>query len=86
MTAKEAIEVIKVAIAEVEWEYPLDYAAAFDEAVEALEKQVPKMPARSERQIRYCEVWKCPNCGFEWSSRVVDYCYRCGQAIDWSEV
>ena len=33
MTAKEAIEVIKVAIAEVEWEYPLDYAAAFDEGI-----------------------------------------------------
>lgn len=33
MTAKEAIEVIKVAIAEVEWEYPLDYAEAFDELV-----------------------------------------------------
>lgn len=37
MTPKEAIELIKIARAEVEWEYPLDYAAAFDKAIEALQ-------------------------------------------------
>jgi hypothetical protein len=37
MTNKEAIDTIKHAIAEVEWTYPMDYAAAFDKAVEALE-------------------------------------------------
>lgn len=36
MTNKEAIDIIKVARAEVEWEYPMDYAAAFDKAIEAL--------------------------------------------------
>lgn len=36
MTAKEAIETIKVAISEVEWNYPMDYAVAFDIAIEAL--------------------------------------------------
>lgn len=54
-------------------------------AVEAIEKRVPKKPIKSDREIRYCEVWKCPSCGFEWSTRVVDFCYKCGQAIDWSE-
>jgi hypothetical protein len=38
MTNKEAIEIIKAARAEVEWEYPMEYAAAFDKAIEALEK------------------------------------------------
>lgn len=38
MTNKEAIEIIKVAIAEVEWNYPLDYVIAFEKAIEALEK------------------------------------------------
>lgn len=52
---------------------------------EALEKQIPKQPIKSDNEIRYCEVWKCPSCGFEWSSRVVDFCYKCGQYIDWSE-
>ena len=36
MTNKEAIETIKIALAEVEWEYPMDYAAAFEMASEAL--------------------------------------------------
>lgn len=39
MTNEEAIETIKMAISQVEWEYPLDYAAAFDMAIEALKKQ-----------------------------------------------
>jgi hypothetical protein len=39
MTPTEAIEIIKIAKAEVEWNYPLDYQLAFDEAIKALEKQ-----------------------------------------------
>ena len=39
MTISEAIEIIKVARAEVEWEYPMDYAAAFDVAIECMEKE-----------------------------------------------
>lgn len=50
----------------------------------AMEKQIPKRPKRSKREIRYCEVWECPRCGFEWSTRIVVFCYKCGQAIDWS--
>ena len=30
MTENEAIKVIEIAIAEVEWDYPLDYAVAFE--------------------------------------------------------
>ena len=36
MTEKEAIKVIEIAIAEVEWDYPLDYAVAFETAIKAL--------------------------------------------------
>jgi hypothetical protein len=39
MTSEEAIEIIKVARAEVEWECPIEYAAAFDKAIEALERE-----------------------------------------------
>ena len=39
MTNQEAIETIKIAIAEVEWNYPMDYSIAFDMAITALEKQ-----------------------------------------------
>ena len=40
MTNKEAIEIIKIAIAEVEWDYPLDYTIAFEKAIEALRKEI----------------------------------------------
>lgn len=51
---------------------------AFNLAISALEKQIPKKPK---------SVF-CPQCGEEftdddcWSS---DYCRNCGQAIDWEE-
>jgi len=38
MTVKEAIEIIKIAKAEVEWNYPMDYAIAFDIAIDCMEK------------------------------------------------
>ena len=78
MTNKEAIETIKIAIAEVEWEYPMDYAAAFETAIEALEKQVPKKPVKLN----------CPRCrfnGIDNSWWVFTYCPECGQRIDWGE-
>ena len=43
MKPQEAIETIKIALAEVEWEYPMDYAAAFETAIEALEKTEVKI-------------------------------------------
>ena len=36
MKPQEAIEIMKIAISEVEWNYPMDYAAAFETAIEAL--------------------------------------------------
>ena len=36
MTKQEAIETIGIAIAHVEWVYPMDYAVALDMAIEAL--------------------------------------------------
>lgn len=38
MTPQEAIETINIAMAEVEWDYPMDYTVAFEKAIEALEK------------------------------------------------
>ena len=40
MTPQEAIETIKIAISEVEWDYPMDYTVAFEEAIKALEEQM----------------------------------------------
>lgn len=39
MTNTEAIQTLKLMQAQVEWDYPMDYAAAIDEAIKALEAQ-----------------------------------------------
>ena len=36
MTNEEAITILRRAVAEVEWEYPMEIAAAIDKAIEAL--------------------------------------------------
>lgn len=33
MKPQEAIGIMKIAISEVEWEYPMDYPVAFEEAI-----------------------------------------------------
>lgn len=53
MTEQEAISIIKTAIAEIEWEYPMDYVVAFDVAIKAMEKA--KDPDR-------VKVVRCADC------------------------
>ena len=38
MTNQEAIDILKRAVAQVEWDYPMEIAAAIDKAIEALQK------------------------------------------------
>lgn len=93
MTYEEAIKTIKIAKAEVEWNYPMDYVIAFDKAIEALEKQIPKKPVNIEDKM-----WGCPICSNhllrKWreyptelmpKSLGLPHCTSCGQAIDWSD-
>lgn len=89
MTPKEALESIKIAIAEVEWNYPLNYAVAFETTIEALEKQIPKKVLKSGKYNFLCPF--CKSC----LDLTVDdvnvygmtqrHCDNCGQALDWSE-
>ena len=87
MTPEEAIGIVKCAIGEVEWNYPMDYAIAFETAIEALEKQIPKKPIPAEEQnIRYVMKYTCPSCGkYFTGTGIADCCYHCGQALDWRE-
>lgn len=80
MTNEEAINTIKTAIAEVEWYYPMDYAIAFEIAISALEKQIPKKPDLDGGIY-------CPCCLHEFKENydTTSYCPNCGQAIDWSD-
>lgn len=86
MTAKEAIQTIEAAKAEVEWNYPLDYAAAFEMAIEALEKRMPKKPVTEKDKVIFGIVCgRCPECDSAVYSTTNLYCHNCGQALDWSE-
>ena len=95
MTYEEAIKTIKIAIAEVEWNYPMEYAIAFEKAIEALEKQqTTKYKHLGTRLTHWgkCrhDKFMCETCGFikEFTNNHTSqyqYCPSCGQAIDWSD-
>ena len=94
MTPEEAIKTIQVAVAEVEWNYPMNYAIAFETAIEALEKQVPKKPIIDKANLTDFQTFHCPSCDKkiisrldgEWiAGRLQKYCDNCGQALDWSD-
>ena len=56
-------------------------------AIQALEKQIPKKPIKSEKQvIRYVNTYYCPICklGFT-GTGIAKWCYHCGQKLDWSD-
>lgn len=62
-------------------------------AIEALEKQIPKKPKKKEEN-QYSAFYDCPCCGGYLVSEIdgelcggqeYKYCYRCGQALDWSD-
>lgn len=60
MTNQEAIDTIKVALGQVEWDYPMDYAAAFDMAIKALKKQDDPDRVKVVR-CRDCRFWEPEN-------------------------
>ena len=80
MTPEEAIRVIEVAKAECEWNAPLDYQTAFDVALKALKKQIPRKPQEGNVHI----VYLCPNCGS--LDYTLPYCKYCGQHLSFKEV
>lgn len=86
MNYEEAIKTIKIAKADVEWNYPMDYQEAFDIAIDCIDKQIPKKPIeKDEGWIR----WFCPTCNSQVGAvmeRKYHFCDECGQAIDWKEV
>lgn len=59
-----------------------------DAAISALEKQIPKKPINLDTEHRNL-LRRCPSCNAcivqNLSELKIDYCIRCGQAIDWSD-
>lgn len=87
MTKEEVIKIVKenaVPVFPLQIEYQ-DWLTAMGMVTEALEKQIPKKPMyTNEGTVTRCPV--CEAIHFHClPSLEVDYCERCGQAIDWSE-
>lgn len=68
-----------------------EYNEAQTLAIDALEKQVPKKVLNQKglknfNSQKYAIRGNCPVCGTEdLISSTSDYCYHCGQALDWEE-
>ena len=94
MTNEDAIKTINIAAAEVEWNYPMDYAIAFEMAVEALETQVPKKPMFSHNLSDTLSVFRCEcgnaikvshDVGIMNNNNAPNYCSKCGCRLEWSD-
>lgn len=79
MTPQETIKTIKIAIAEVEWNYPMEYAVAFENAITSLEKQIPKKTVKGN--IITGNDY-CPICHYFVQPPCEKYCLHCGQALE----
>lgn len=56
-------------------------------AMAALRKQKPQKPIKDRAQeIRYTSAYSCPYCGGGFTGTgIANYCYHCGQRLDWSD-
>lgn len=64
--------------------YKVYMVEAFEMAVKALEKQIPKkvtLVSKNDYHIVYC-----PRCGFRFFQYGLLFCGECGQALDWSDI
>lgn len=82
MNNQEAIEIIRTAVAEVEWNYPMEYAAAFDMAINALEKQDATEPV-NPLSPAWSDMYFCGKCKYP-VGKHNNYCSQCGRKVKWN--
>ena len=60
-----------------------------EECRAAVEQQIPKRPTLCksyEQTTRYTADYRCPKCnGMFTGTGIANYCYHCGQRLDWDE-
>lgn len=93
MTESEAkANIVTYAIAEAE-NLSTEIGKAFDVAIQAVKKQMPKKPyyegdGYADGELVYDQA-KCPVCGHEFEYGINDwgcnYCSDCGQRLDWGD-
>ena len=87
---EQAIKVLKILYSDKFQQFT---SSEFDDAIymaiEALEKQIPKKPIKYDIDYSGNPLFRCPVCGDSWNSNEfgdgIEYCWTCGQAIDWSD-
>ena len=93
MTESEAVEKLKnmrlfmqIEDENNDCKFTEDDYKANEMAINALEKQIAKKPKKTESEgFRYTDTYRCPLCGGNFSGTgIADYCYHCGQKLDWS--
>ena len=85
MTENEANTILKAEI--VHHPECSIFAEALGLAIQALEKQIPKKPIKSEKQVvRYVNTYYCPTCELGITgTNIAKWCYHCGQKLDWND-
>jgi len=54
------------------------------EALEIIKQALERNEAKKAIHIRQL-TYKCPNCNIEQPTLAPNYCYNCGQPLDWRE-
>ena len=88
MTESEAIKILQRDLQiQLENKALPDGIEAIQIAIQALEKQIPMKPVKSEKQVvRYVNTYYCPICNLGITcTNIAKWCYHCGQKLDWSE-
>lgn len=87
MTESEAIKILQRDLEiQVKNKALPDGIEAIQIAIQALEKQMPKKPVKSEKQVvMYVNTYYCPICNLGITgTNIAKWCYHCGQKLDWS--
>ena len=84
-TTGEHCEAIDIAIQALEEIQQYRAIGTVEECGAAVEKQKAKKPQKTESEgYRYTDTYRCPNCGGNFSGTgIANYCYHCGQKLDW---
>lgn len=68
---------------EIRYETEEDYNN-FEKILELSKSRKPILA--DEQVIRYVTTYECPNCGRQFTGKgLSNYCYHCGQRLDWSD-
>ena len=87
MTESEAIKILQRDLQiQLENKALPDGIEAIQIAIQALEKQIPMKPVKSEKKVvRYVNTYYCPICNLGITgTNIAKWCYHCGQKLDWS--